>query len=144
MDQAVLSVFSVALSLDSLEELTTYQDAVNMKGTVRVCGDLNVQWYSNQCTKSRAVSSSPAPVSYFCALTDSYFSFQSLLIPVQVHSLSSQKMQYTLQREINTVATADTNRNSSEGNKPDTMESFRSFHSHLNAPKTGKKKRKVR
>ena len=139
MDKVVLFVFSVALSLDSIEELTTYQDAVNMKGTVRACGDLNIQWYNNQRTKSRAVSSSPAPVSYFRT-----FSFQSLLISVQVHSLSSQKMQYTLQREINTVATADTNRNSSEGNKPDTMESFRSFHSHLNAPKTGKKKRKVR
>ena len=52
-------------------------------------------------------------------------------------------MQHVLQREINTAATAESNRNGSEGNKPDTMESFRSYHSHVNAPKTGKKKRKV-
>jgi len=49
------------------------------------------------------------------------------------------RMQNVLQKEL---AANDGNRNGPEDNKPDTMESFRSYHSHLNAPKTGKKKRK--
>eukprot|EP00794_Sanderia_malayensis_P017584 gene17584-19337_t len=39
-------------------------------------------------------------------------------------------------------ATTDTIRTRTASNKPDTMESFRSYHSHVNTPKPGKKKRK--
>ena len=63
------------------------------------------------------------------------------LIAIQTSLLPWQRMQNVLQKEL---AANDGNRNGPEDNKPDTMESFRSYHSHLNAPKTGKKKRKVK
>ena len=69
-----------------------------------------------------------------------FFHNMVALIAIQVSLFLRQRMQNVLQKEI---AANDANRNGPEDTKPDTMESFRSYHSHLNAPKTGKKKRKV-
>ena len=43
------------------------------------------------------------------------------------------------------IPTHEATRSTAEANtKPDTMESFRSYHSHVNTPKANKKKRRVR
>ena len=55
----------------------------------------------------------------------------------------TQRVQHVIKADRD-IPAHETRRSTAEANaKPDTMESFRSYHSHLNTPKANKKKRRV-